>query len=283
MGFNGFKIHKRGYFIPENQESYDNISYPESGNAIISELESQSHWFNARNNIIARTLATYPFEGDFLDLGGGNGYQLAWLSEKYFKPRGIRSALAEPGETGCAHAVARGVNPVFCCTHREFPFHAFNIGGIGLFDVLEHIEADEAFLSELSDKLPLGGRIYITVPALNQLWSEEDRLSGHFRRFNKREESRIAGIPGLKMVESHYFFAYFVPFVWLLRVLPERLGWVSQSPEAILSREQSYHQSNPMVNGVLQVLHRMELALLSLSVKPFWGTSRLLVLEKTEV
>jgi SAM-dependent methyltransferase len=282
MEVNGFKIHIRGYFVPESQETYNNISYPESGNATISEIEAHSHWFNARNNIIAKTLEKYPFRGDFLDLGGGNGYQLSWLEEYYFRPRDISSAMVEPGETGCDHAIRRGVKKVFCCTHREFPFDAFQIGGIGLFDVLEHIEEDENFLKELAEKLPFGARIYITVPALKWLWSEEDRLSGHFRRFDKIEQVRIVGITGLKLIDSYYFFSYYVPFVWLLRVLPEKLGILSLSAETMRSREKAYHKGNTWVNTILNILHHVEQSFLDRSFKPLWGTSRMIVLEKAE-
>ena len=71
-------------------------------------------------------------------------------------------------------------------TFEDFDFNLYNINGIGLFDVLEHIENDKEFLSKLLNKLKKGARIYITVPAHNFLWSEIDRHGGHFRRHNKK-------------------------------------------------------------------------------------------------
>ncbi|WP_407641098.1 methyltransferase domain-containing protein [Bryocella elongata] len=55
--------------------------------------------------------------------------------------------------------------------------------GIGLFDVVEHIREDVAFVRNRHRLLIPGGSIYITVPAYQWLWSDEDSSSGHAQRY----------------------------------------------------------------------------------------------------
>lgn len=54
-------------------------------------------------------------------------------------------------------------------------------------NVLEHIEYDDKALVELRDKLVVGGRLGIYVPAHQFLYSDLDRQVGHFRRYSKSE------------------------------------------------------------------------------------------------
>lgn len=273
-----FQKNNQGYFQPKESHS-QKVSYPQEGNENCYAIEENSQWFNARNKTILNTLKKYPFKGDFLDIGGGNGFQLRYLQNIYFKKNGIKSALCEPGEQGCANAASRGVQNVYCCTFQDFPFQEFNIGAVGLFDVLEHIEDDETFLKQIAEFLPKGGRIYITVPAMQCLWSAEDDYAGHFRRFNLKETKRIAHATQLKIIHQSYFFSYYVPFVWLLRVLPEKLG-KKPTYEEIWQKEQNYHQSSKGLNTVLNAFHGVELGLSNMGIQPFWGSSRLIILEK---
>ena len=92
---------------------------------------------------------------------------------------------------GCANAAYRGVENVYCCLFDELPVAAFNIGAIGLFDVIEHIEDDLSFLKDIAKHVPIGTKIYVTVPALKSLWSSEDEYGGHFRRYNRNDVKRI--------------------------------------------------------------------------------------------
>jgi len=273
-----FKKNKLGYFIPTSFQK-EQVSYPEQGNEDCYRMEENSQWFNARNGTILSCIKNFPFTGNFLDIGGGNGYQLRFLQRNYFKATNIKSALCEPGEQGCANAASRKVENVYNCTFQEFPFNDFKIGAVGLFDVLEHIDDDVEFLNKISDYLPKGSRIYITVPAMQTLWSNEDEYSGHFRRFNKKETLRLADNTGLKIVHQAYFFSYYVPLVWILRVLPEKLG-KKLTFEEIRKKEENYHKSSSLLNAVLNGFHKLESITNSIGIKPFWGTSRFIVLEK---
>lgn len=269
-----------GFYIKGNIDANIAISYPTEGNKNCYEMETHSQWFQARNTNISDIIQRFPFKGDFLDIGGGNGYQLSHLQQTLFREKGITSAMCEPGPEGCSNAASRGVNNVYCTLVEDFPFNEYNIGGIGLFDVIEHIEDDAAFLNMLVSIIPNGTRIYITVPALKFLWSSEDQYAGHYRRYNLQEEARILKKTKLKLVYSGYFFSYYVPFVWLLRVMPEKLG-KKVSPSVLQQRESQFHRQSGKLNLILNAAHKVEMLFFSRSIlKNLLGTSRLIVLEK---
>jgi glycosyltransferase involved in cell wall biosynthesis len=72
-------------------------------------------------------------------------------------------------------------------------------------NVLEHIEDDRAVLSRLHDTVPAGCRVVVLVPYGMKLYSEFDRLLGHFRRYEAGElegKFRDAGFT----VEKQLFF-----------------------------------------------------------------------------
>ncbi len=62
------------------------------------------------------------------------------------------------------------------------------------------------------------------MQAGKSLWSSEDEYGRHFRRYNGNDVKRILDNTNLKFIYSRYFFSYYVPFVWLLRVLHDKLG-----------------------------------------------------------
>lgn len=264
-----------GYFIP-TVALEKHISYPSLGNEDCYLLEENSQWFQARNKLLEMIFIDFPYDGDFIDVGAGNGYQLSYFQKGIFKKIGIKSGMCEPGVVGCANASYRGVENVYCCLFDELPFEEFNIGAIGLFDVIEHIEDDLSFLNDIAWRVPIGTKIYVTVPALKSLWSSEDEYGGHFRRYNRNDVKRILDNTNLKFIYSSYFFSYYVPFVWLLRVLPEKMS-MKYTNDVLRSKEKDYHMRSKKLNGILNFLHWIEMKLSKIGIKPLFGTSRLII------
>lgn len=56
---------------------------------------------------------------------------------------------------------------------------------IGAFDVIEHIEEDEAALAAIHRALAPGGVAIIAVPQHPWLWSEADDVAHHARRYSR--------------------------------------------------------------------------------------------------
>ncbi len=197
----------------------DALSYPESGNDACFQIEDRSFWFKHRNSCISAVVGRMTPDGLFVDVGGGNGFVAKGLTEA-----GLDVALVEPGLAGARHAWQRGVRPVICATLERAGFPEQSLGGIGIFDVLEHIEDDVAFLRNMRRHLKPTGRLYITVPAFQFLWSAEDTAAGHFRRYSRSTLRAVLERAEFEVEYLSGMFAWLPLPVFLRRSLPSRLG-----------------------------------------------------------
>jgi SAM-dependent methyltransferase len=86
-----------------------------------------------------------------------------------------------------------------------------------MLDIIEHVENDAAFLSEIVNKhMVSGGVILITAPAFNFLFSSHDTFLGHFRRYNLEELLGLIRSLHLKQLFSGYLFFSLVPLRFLM-------------------------------------------------------------------
>lgn len=253
------------------------VSYPDEGSSNCFAVEEQSFWFAHRNQVIAQALGRFPMppgHSTFADIGGGNGFQVKYLSEQW---PALRFVLVEPSYTGCLNARRRGCEHVYNLAFEEFPFQQFAVGGAGLFDVLEHIAEDVGFLSRLGAHLPQGARVYLTVPAFNSLWSHTDEYGGHVRRYTLASLRQVAQSAGLQWVHGSYFFSYLFPLTWASRRLPYLLNPRLNEAE-LLARESQQHQPGGLVGKALNLMGRSELAWLAKRRLPL-GASCVAVLQ----
>jgi SAM-dependent methyltransferase len=195
------------------------ISYPEDGNATCLGVEDTSFWFKHRNRCIIAAMRCFPPGGYLLDIGGGNGYVARGLREA-----GFDVAMIEPGEAGSLAAHRRGIDPVICGALQDVGFAPRSIPAAGLFDVLEHFEHDADLLSDIRGLLTPDGRLYLTVPAYQSLFSDEDRLAGHFRRYTTGSLTRVLARAGFHIEYRSYFFAPLLLPIFAFRTLPSWMG-----------------------------------------------------------
>lgn len=81
-------------------------------------------------------------------------------------------------------------------------------------DILEHVENDEELLAEMHRKLKKDGRILITVPAMQFLFSSHDVFLKHYRRYNRKQISQKIK-KDFVLEKSFYFYSSLL----LLRML----------------------------------------------------------------
>lgn len=201
--------------------SLEAISYPEDGNQTCFQVEDSSFWFKHRNACIAAAAKNFPppENGPIFDIGGGNGFVSLGLMEA-----GFEAVLVEPGSKGAANGKRRGIPTVICSTIADAGFKNSTLDAVGLFDVIEHIDEDAEFLGSVKNLLKSGGRLYATVPAFSALWSTEDVLAGHFRRYTHASICTLIESVGFKIDYSTYFFRPLPLPIFLLRSLPYRIG-----------------------------------------------------------
>jgi 2-polyprenyl-3-methyl-5-hydroxy-6-metoxy-1,4-benzoquinol methylase len=199
--------------------SQSEISYPEEGNRWCLLLEENSFWFRHRSQAILALLQRCPPPGTFFDVGGGNG-----LVSLAAQQAGWQTVLLEPGPQGVQNARRRGVAITIQSTLEDAGFKPGCLPAVGMFDVLEHIQDDEGFLRQVSELLAPGGRLYLTTPAYQALWSTEDQFAGHYRRYTLAALRKKLAAVGLQVEFASYIFLFLPLPVLLLRALPSRLG-----------------------------------------------------------
>ncbi|MBO0891863.1 MAG: methyltransferase domain-containing protein, partial [Acidothermales bacterium] len=80
------------------------------------------------------------------------------------------------------------------------------------FDVVEHIEDDVAALRGLRAALVPGGRLVLTVPAYQLLWSQHDVNNGHYRRYRRAQlADALTRAGGLQIDRLAYFNSLLFP------------------------------------------------------------------------
>ena len=196
------------------------VSYPASGSNFCFAVEDRSFWFAHRNAAVVAAVKRFPpARGVFFDVGGGNGCVSAAL-----KSAGYPTVVVEPSSDAAANALRRGLSPVVRATLGDAGFRDGCGGGVGLFDVLEHIAGSEDFLVSVRRCLSTDGRVYLTVPAYQSLWSADDEYAGHLRRYRKHELTNVLQRAGF-VVEYVTSLFWWLPLPLLLfRTIPFRLG-----------------------------------------------------------
>jgi SAM-dependent methyltransferase len=172
-------------------------------------LDQQHWWYRARREVLAALIrrAVDPRPGaELLEIGCGTGHNLTMLSAF-----GAVSALEVDPE---ARKVAekRLGRPVLSAPLPELagvPEGHFDV--IGAFDVVEHIEDDQAAIAAIARRLKPGGKFIATVPAHQWMWSAHDVVNHHHRRYSlKGFRNLIEGSP-LRLEKIGYFNSLLFP------------------------------------------------------------------------
>ena len=193
---------------------------------------------------VADVLLGLEASSRLLDFGCGTGFNLSHLRE-YGEVSGADRCRPEDRE------FRSGVGfPILDVEHdlaaRQGSFHL-----VTALDVLEHLDDDVRGLRELGGLLAPGGQLVLTVPAYDWLWSGEDVISEHRRRYTRSRLLRACQSAGLQVRYASYFNLALLPamagVVWARRLLARRAAprsnlwmpspWLNQLLYAIASRE----------------------------------------------
>jgi len=234
-------------FAPEHadrSESFDARWFPE-----LAAQEAESFWFRNRNRVIIWALRRYfPGTNSFLEVGCGTGFVLAGIREAMAD---IRLAGGELLIGGLPFARERvpGAS-LYQLDARRLPFdQEFDV--VGAFDVLEHIDEDEEVLAAMRRAAKSRGGVMMTVPQHRWLWSAEDEVSGHKRRYSRRELVGRLERAGLRLERVTSFVSLLLPLMAASR-LPLRAAGDGRSSRGHLI---------PPFNRTLEKVLTAELAL----------------------
>ncbi len=184
-------------------------------------LEDSYWWFVARNYIIKELTNQYSnlLVGDtVLDVGCGTGGFAKSISDRYIPVCMDTSPLA------LDYCKKRGLNDIYEGVLSDFPKRDYNIKGVFMLDVIEHIEDDEMVIKEVYDLLQPGGSFIASVPAYQWLWSRHDKMHMHYRRYTKNKFNKMLKSQGFNIKYSSYFNTFLFPPAVLKRFFDKMTG-----------------------------------------------------------
>ncbi|KRC81029.1 class I SAM-dependent methyltransferase [Sphingomonas sp. Root241] len=179
-------------------------------------------WYRARRDILADYLTRWgglPGDARILEIGCGTGHNLPMLAQF-----GEIDAI-EIDETAGAKASERLGKPVGTSPLPELVGVApGSYDLVAVLDVIEHVEDDVAALKAIATALKPGGKILITVPAHQWMWSAHDVVNHHKRRYSKAGFEALLAKAGLQGRKLGYFNSLLFPVAVAARFAGKLMG-----------------------------------------------------------
>jgi SAM-dependent methyltransferase len=211
----------------------------------MARFQARHWWFRARREILSEIVGhlNLPESAAILEIGCGTGGNLDML-----KRHGQVTAMEN--DAGAA-AWAKKITGLEIRKGR-LPDHISCTGRydlVCLFDVLEHVDNDQAALIRVAGLLKPGGRVILTVPAHMRLYGPHDRLLHHFRRYGRTQLKRLLTHAGLDIDRLSYLNALLFPAAVFTRCL----DFFSKKQYTI-----GYDVPHPVINQLLYKLFSIE-------------------------
>lgn len=236
---------------------------------ILYRAEATHWWLAARRSIVLDWIRQlYPGRHDLeiLDAGCGTGVMLQDV-----RLLGTAEGV-DISEEALQLCRQRGLENVRHADVLNLPFVADHFDFVMALDVLEHLDDDSGALREFRRVLKPGGRVFIFAPAHRWLWSLQDEVSHHKRRYVGRTLREAVESAGLVVERQTYVSTLLLPVIFLGRQwLKVRLKFHRYNTENNLHPAWS--------NGILRRIFELEIPILRRTDMPF-GASLLCVARK---
>lgn len=238
----------------------------------LEKVENEQFWFVGRRKVILDALRRHvPDLRDrpLYDVGCGPGGLIAYLAANGVPVAGACDAFLEALvlarrklNAPLAHVAGDGPPPL-----------APGQRMLGMFDVLEHLDDDEATLRWAASVLEPGGVLVVTVPAHPFLFDEADVLAFHRRRYRKRELADRIRAAGFEIRLLTHFMSPLVPMLVAARSFGRLLR---RKGKTAADQRKAELGVVPFLNSVIGGVLALERRALRV-VRPPFGTSLLAV------
>jgi SAM-dependent methyltransferase len=178
---------------------------PSSSTRTAQQLEEDRHWWFASRtrallNMMDRVLPGRDLK--VLDIGCGAGNMIHHLS-RYGQVKGVEM---DPRPVAVAHE--RGYDVDLGDATQGLAYDQASFDVVTALDVIEHNQDDMSILHEMYRVVRPGGYVVVTVPAFMWLWSHNDVINAHVRRYTARElrdRLEAAGFRVRRMTYNNFF------------------------------------------------------------------------------
>jgi SAM-dependent methyltransferase len=192
-------------------------------------LQDRHWWFQGRRAILSSLIGglALPNGAKILEAGCGPGGNLAMLSAF-----GAVTGL-EPDAASRAYATERTGVPVESgALPGPLPFAPASFDLVCAFDVIEHVDEDEASVRALGGLVKPGGYFAATVPGQPWMLSRHDELHHHKRRYRMAPFRRLFAGAGLEVVKASYFNLLLFPPIAAIRAVKMATGSTAADDDA---------------------------------------------------
>lgn len=153
-------------------------------------------WELSRAVSLLKLLRNYPPNTKYADVGAG---------DQFFTRQIVQITDHPVWATDIGYKKSSTNKDIIQCNSlNSVPNGTFDC--VLLLDVLEHVEDEEIFLISILEKLNKNGKLLITVPAFQFLFSSHDRFLKHHRRYNKKDIEKLLTKQGIIIEEIFYFY-----------------------------------------------------------------------------
>lgn len=188
----------------------------------MAELADVHWWYVARRKILAELIRREvrpPAKARILEIGCGTGHNLGMLAG-FGSVDGLEvddeaRAIAEQKH---GRAVKSAPLPELTGVRRR----SYDL--IAALDVIEHVDEDQAAIAAIAERLKPGGKLLMTVPAHQWMWSAHDTANHHKRRYSKKRLKALIERSPLQLESIGYFNSILFPLAVAARGLGKLTG-----------------------------------------------------------
>ena len=175
----------------------------------MADFDQRHWWYLGRRQILAKLIERYarpPAGGKILEVGCGTGHNLAML-KRFGDVDAVEldESVRAIAESRLGRQVMSGRLPEL----EDVTDATYDL--IAAFDVIEHIAEADAAMASIARKLRTGGKVAITVPAHQWMWSAHDTINHHKRRYSKRTLAALVDRSPLRLEAIGYFNSFLFP------------------------------------------------------------------------
>jgi len=256
------------FFHPEEKNS--NKDMKECILDDVAKFEEKHFWMSARRLYLEMIFNKFvkPEEA-ILEIGAGTGYVAKYLINHGYRNYVIgdihERGLELSGEYAFLHKYQFNVVKTVFIEHFDI---------VGMFDVLEHISDDDLVVKNINKMLKKGGRVIVTVPAHKWLWSKQDAIASHKKRYEIKELKELFLKNGFNILKISGFFFSLIPFMYLRKIFNRDDG-------EIRARDYTNRfKIDSILNAFMDILLNIEMSLFKNYSSPYGG-SMIIVAEKS--